>query len=191
MIIAIDVDDVLADFFDQLIRFHNKNYDTSFIKEDFVTYDVWDIWGGTRQEAIDKMHEFFRSEYFEEIKPIEGSLRAIKELKKKHKLVVVTSRFDMVTEKTILWLKKHYHDALTDVHFSHYEKDTSKATACKRLGAEILIDDATKNVMECAGIGMHILLFDCPWNRDIVSGKNITRVHNWDEILKEISRLES
>ena len=191
MIIAVDMDEILANFFDQLLLYHNDKYNTSYKREDIVSYDLWDVWGGTKEEAIIKIRQFFHSKYFDEIRPIEGSLKGIAELKKRHTLVVITSRFDIFMEKTILWLKKHYKDSFKDVYFTHYDKDVSKASVCKKLGVDIIIDDAEKNAIECSREGIKVLLYDYPWNRKLSSSKNIKRVHSWKDILLSISSLET
>ena len=190
MIIAVDVDDVLTDFFDQLIIFHNETYNTSLKIEDFQSYDTWKTWGGTRDEAISKIKKFFTSEYFDRIKPIKGSLQAIRSLEDRHKLIIVTSRLDMVAEKTMAWLRRHYQDSFKEVHFSYYDKNISKSQLCKKLGVQVIIDDAEINIIECAKAGMKVLAYDRPWNSNIKSSDNIIRVHNWDEIIVEISKLE-
>ena len=190
MIIAVDVDDVLADFTDQLIVFYNKTYNTSFKKKDFTSYDFWDIWGGTKEETIHTMNQFFKSKYFERISPIEGSLHAIRLLEKKHELIIVTSRYTIVADKTISWLRKHYSDSFKEIHFSYYDKNISKSELCRKLGAQVIIDDAEKNILDCAKIGMTVLVYDCPWNKHIKTNDKITRVHNWNDIIKVISKLK-
>jgi len=191
VIIAVDVDDVLADFFDQLIIFHNDKYHTSFKKEDFTSYDVWNTWGETKEKSIQKVIQFCKSEYFERISPIEDSLHAIKLLEKNHKLIIVTSRFDIVADKTVAWLKKYYHDSFKEIHFSQYDKDVKKSELCKKLGAQVIIDDAERNILDCAQAGMTVLVYDCPWNQHIRTSDKIIRVYNWNDILKEIAKLNS
>jgi uncharacterized HAD superfamily protein len=191
MFIAVDIDEVLAEFMDKLLEYHNDTYGTSFIKEDFISYDFWDVWGGTREEAIVKVKDFFRSRYSDEIVTVEGSLKAIAELRKKHTLTVVTSRYDSVIEHTHSWIKKHYPDSFNGVHFAHYDKNMSKAAICRRLEADVIIDDTTATATECSKIGMHVLLYDRPWNRKLLLQKNMTRVYSWEDILREIERLSS
>lgn len=51
MRIGIDLDDVLAEFLEALIAYHNERYGTTLRTEDFMVYRFWEVWGGTRDEA--------------------------------------------------------------------------------------------------------------------------------------------
>lgn len=58
MNVGVDLDEVLADFLPSLMDYHNENYGTDFKKEDFHSYQFWHVWGGTREEAIQKYMAF-------------------------------------------------------------------------------------------------------------------------------------
>ena len=45
-VIAVDIDEVLAQFMPTLARFHNDNYNTSLVIEDFQSYRFNEVWGG-------------------------------------------------------------------------------------------------------------------------------------------------
>ena len=92
MLIAVDLDDVLADTVNAVVSFHNETYGTTLTREDFISPHWEDVWGGTRAESVNKFLEFTRSPYFTDVSPIAGSQRAIASLKKSHELVIVTSR---------------------------------------------------------------------------------------------------
>jgi len=92
MKIALDLDDVLLDFIPALATFHNKRYGTSLTKKDFHSYYFADVWGGTVDEAIQKMHIFYDSKYFDNMLPVEGSVEGVNYLKKEHDLLIATSR---------------------------------------------------------------------------------------------------
>ena len=82
MLIAIDLDEVLADTLTSLIKYHNNEYDTSFRRADFFSYSWWEVWGGTREESIEKFMQFSRTELFTSIQPILHAISAIRELSK-------------------------------------------------------------------------------------------------------------
>ncbi len=61
------------------------------------------------------------------------------------------------------------------------EADDLKSSICRRIKADIFIDDALHNVEDVAQAGIRTLLFDQPWNRvEIPPG--IIRVRSWAEI---------
>lgn len=66
--------------------------------------------------------------------------------------------------------------------------EAHRATLCRSLGAHVLIDDNPKYAVECAEIGMRVLLFDYdnsyPWCKSdsAISHPLVTKVHNWQEV---------
>ena len=82
MKIAIDIDEVLGQFMKALIEFHNNEYKTNLKLEDFFSYNFWNIWGGTKEEAIQKVYNFHKTNYFKSIIPVKDSQESIKKLKK-------------------------------------------------------------------------------------------------------------
>jgi uncharacterized HAD superfamily protein len=69
-------------------------------------------------------------------------------------------------------------------HALHHAKELKKFK--KAAGHEVFIED---NLEECEVLSNHckkVFLFDHPWNRRPVKGKNIIRVKNWHEIRKGI-----
>lgn len=65
MLIRIDLDDVLADFINSLIRFHNQTYGTDLTKDQFHSYNFWEVWGGNREEAIQKVYKFHTTHFYQ------------------------------------------------------------------------------------------------------------------------------
>lgn len=58
----------------------------------------------------------------------------------------------------------------------------------RSLGAKVLIDDNPKYAIECAEVGIRVLLFDFensyPWAKteSVDQHPLVTRVHNWEEV---------
>lgn len=49
-----------------------------------------------------------------------------------------------------------------------------------------MIDDKPDIALFLAENGVHVLLFDAPYNKS-VKHKNITRVHSWDDIYRYVN----
>jgi len=187
MRIGIDVDEVLADLMNPLVRFHNENYETNLSRKHFKTFNLWETWGGTEEDAKQKVYDFFQSGYFRNIKPVENSQESINILSKKNNLVIVTSRPDYIKEKTLSWIKENFQDCFLDVYFtSEWSNNgkTRKTDICKKINTNFMIEDDLNKSIEIAKIGINVLLFDCPWNKSPNLPKNITRIYNWNEILQ-------
>ncbi|CAI9773296.1 unnamed protein product [Fraxinus pennsylvanica] len=54
------------------------------------------------------------------------------------------------------------------------------------LGAKVLIDDNPRYAIECAEVGIKVLLFDYensyPWSKMVNRHPLVTKVHNWEEV---------
>ncbi len=191
MKIGIDIDEVLARFLPAIIRYHNETYNTSLKKEDFKTYNLWESWGGTREESIGKINDFFKTDYFRKIKPISGAQEATRVLKDNNDLSIITSRKDEIAKETNYWVDKHFPNIFSGVHFAgHYfsngKNSRTKGQICNSLDVDILIEDNFEYALECISPKRKVLLFDYPWNREIKLPQGIKRVHSWEEIIENI-----
>ncbi|KAJ3212408.1 hypothetical protein HDU83_005786 [Entophlyctis luteolus] len=202
-VVAVDMDEVLCATNQALIDFHNANYDTQLEMKDFVSYNYEEIWGGTRKQAIDKVRLFYASDHFSErMQVVPGARVALETLKDWYDLVVVTARQEVVHQETHLFLRSHFPDIFTDVHFAnHYLTpeeaarmvSKTKGELCQEVGAKILIDDSLQHARECAAKGIRVFLFDHEgeygWNK-LPDGMhlpdNVSRVHKWDEVVEAL-----
>lgn len=190
MKIAIDIDDVLADFLPTLLLFYNKRHGANYEKNHFTSYHLWETWGGTREEAIDKVFEFYDTEEFKHTPVITGAQQVVNKLKQQHELVIVTARPEAIREKTESWITTHFPNTFSSVHianrFSKSGPQTTKAELCEKYGADMLIDDSLDYALECVAPHRKILLFNNPWNQHEELPIGITRVHSWEEIPRHI-----
>ncbi len=93
MRIGIDFDEIITDSLSVIIELHNAKYGTKLKKEDFHSYRFWEIWGGTKEEAVRKVHEFMETDRFAHMSPVAGSLKVLRALKESgHELYIITGR---------------------------------------------------------------------------------------------------
>lgn len=187
-ILAIDIDEVLFPFTENLAIFHNERYGTSLTTHDFSTFYLEQVWGGTAADAFRKVSEFQQTGAITRLGPIPGAVEGIKALKGHYKLVIVTSRQSTIQKETGSWLERHFPETFAGVHFANYWDPelpkVSKADVCGAIGAEILIEDHLDYARVCAGRGIRVLLFgDYPWNQADSLPKGIERIEDWDGIL--------
>ena len=191
MKIGIDLDEVLADFLPALIEYHNATYRTSLVRGRFRTYRFWEIWGGTREEAIQRVYDFHKTAYFKNMKPVVGSQEAIDILKRNNDLMVVTSRTEDVAETTREWIAQHFPNIFSGIYFAnHYSQSGSPRTKkeiCNSEDIDLLIEDSLEYALECLTPQRKVLLLDCPWNSDSDLPQGIYRVNSWKEIPSSIS----
>jgi uncharacterized HAD superfamily protein len=135
-----------------------------------------------------KMHLFFNSDYFRNMKPVEGAVETIGQLSQKNGLFIVTSRYKIIKEKTYEQVDGHFKGirgiCFTKNNYTNNGWNMTKAEACSMLEADVLIEDSLEYARDCAAHGFRVLLFDEPWNRAKRLPKKITRVKSWQEILQ-------
>jgi len=190
MIIAIDLDDVLAASLIEFMDFHNKNYGTKLKKKDFTAYYLTEIMDISREEENKRVGLFDKSEHSNNIKPIDGSQKAISSLNKKHKLIIVTSRPEGLEKKTRECLLK-YIPEIKEIYFIRKDytgHKKTKAEVCKEIKADVIIEDNLGYALECANAGIKVFLMDYPWTKTKEKNKRVIRVRSWGDILRRIDK---
>lgn len=193
MIIAIDLDDVLADSLNSFIEFYNKHYDKTLKYEDFIAYTLSEIKGIPREEENRILEHFDESNYFDNIKPMKDAVEVIEKLSKNHEIIIITSRTKDKEEKTKKWVNKFFKD-IKRIYFirkNYHEKPKTKAEICKEFNADVLIEDNLSYAKNCAESGVKVLLFDYPWNKVENLPPLVKRVKSWAEILNVLKKLEN
>ncbi len=196
MKIGIDYDEILIATLPQIIKYHNDKFATNLKLEDFHSYNFWEVWGGTRQEAIDKVHDFFKTPYFQNAKPIRGSQKNVNALRRNHDLAIITARQDHLENHTRNEANLYFPNTFQEIYFgNHYARNTSneekttKKEMCNKGGINLLIDDSLKYATDSVSDERKVLLFNYPWNQtNETLHENIIRVNSWEEALKEIGR---
>lgn len=187
--IWIDIDEVLAHFLESYLNFYNNKYNSSFKRNDFFSYNFWEVVWWDKNKAIDDVHDFFETKHFELIQPIEWSQEAMMKLSKIYELNIITSRQSLIETKTIKWLDINFEWVFKEVHFwNHFWKDwerKTKSQICKDLWINLLIEDSIDYALDCANNNINVILFDSPWNQTNAKlPENIIRIKSWNEILE-------
>lgn len=188
LLIAVDLDDVLFDFLGYFFHWHNDKYGSSLQKQDMVFDKIWDAWGGTKEEATERIPLFWRETEILEIEPISGSFETLKKLETTHRFVVISARDAASSNKTKAWFGKYFPGIFEEITLGisdpmAHEKPMTKAELCKQLNANLLIDDQIVHAIECAKVGIRVLLFgNHPHNQSAVLPKTVVRVKDWDDV---------
>jgi len=195
MKIGLDLDEVTVEFLDSLLKFYNLKLGKNHNINEFETYKFWEIWGGTREEAIKIVDEFYYSPHFDSILPVENAVASINELLKNNEIIIITARPSFFREKTESWLKKHFKLPFEivfseDFNNSASRGSSSKAEICKSLNIRLMIEDNKDYALDCANSGIKVILFNKPWNQNL-NHENIIRVNGWQEVLKAIHSINN
>ncbi|MCK9467248.1 MAG: hypothetical protein M0P94_02875 [Candidatus Absconditabacterales bacterium] len=190
-IIAVDLDEVLAETARALLSYKKNRINGKRITwNEISSYNLWEI----EKLGINKKKSIWVFLWFllgaglwNKINPVVGAKTKLKEFKRKgYKLHVVTARHFLLRFATGVWLYINYKHIFDSVEFANFftRFSTKKSEICKKLGANIIIEDNLENAIECANEGIKVYLIDKPWNQnyDKKKHKGITKVSSWSEI---------
>jgi len=188
--IAVDIDDTLFAHFSELAEWHNSQFGTNLTLEHNHPKgeDALRAWkADTIEQAVRRVHEFYKTSQYEEAKPFEDALKVMARLSKDYELIIVTARDTIQEEFTHLWLSRYFTDMYKDVHFtamySLEGKARTKLEVFRDLNVDYVIDDSLQNCLDAAEDGRIALVYgDYPWNRQVDSSKNTIRVNEWLDI---------
>ena len=180
MTILVDMDDVLEQLLDAMIRYNNARYGSCTTLEDVREWDLTKAFPTlTPEQAYSS--EFDKS-FWKSVKPMPGADEALRTLLARgHEIYVVTaSIYQTIPEK------------LDDVLFRYFpyidEAHVIITSRKQMIRGDILVDDGPHNF---PGGDYYKILFDAPHNRSFdESTVGAVRVKNWQEALEAIERYE-
>lgn len=188
--IAVDIDGVLANSHEPFMGFYNERNGTNFNVGGICSYDFWRTFGISEEESAREIADFYFSENFKELSPVEDSQRVTKLLSQKNVLAIITARPDFIRERTLKWINSYFPNVFSNAHFtSQFWGNSSKekkSGLCLENGYEVIIEDSAEYANECAEQGINALLLDKPWNRKNLLHPKVQRVSNWMGVLEHI-----
>lgn len=193
MKIAVDLDDVLASFIAEFLKWYNPQYGTNWEFSDVVDYHWPNFMHITVEQAIKDVHAFFLSEEFANLPLMPGAKEWISQLATEHELYIVTARQNAAKETTHNWLDENFPDVFCEVLFAnHYSADGSpaftKGELCQQVGCELLIDDDGRHIDSLLQVGIKVVLMDKPWNKNDQLPAGVTRAYNWEDATRAIEK---
>lgn len=190
-IIAVDLDEVLAETFRALLKKKKwKFFGTKISWDEAISYKLREVpkFNLTKKRAIFIYVRFLLWAWLRtKIAPVVWAKTKLKEFKKKgYKFHVVTARHFLLRFATGLWLCKNYRHIFQSVVFANFftRFSTKKSEICKKLWATMIIEDNLENAEECAKEWIKVYLLDKPWNQnyDKKKHKGIIKVNSWADI---------
>lgn len=189
MVIATDADGVLTD-----MSGFNFVYGERFFGHaptDPSGYTTAEIFGESkRREFLFGLRHFY--DYCSRLSPRENAVEVCGRLcSGGNELYVITAR-KFSTQRTPLgalsrrlfqkWIVKNGFRFNDIFYCSEVGTPPQKLGFCRRISADIMIEDKGDTALYLAENGIRVLLFDAPYNQ-YISHENIVRVFSWDEIL--------
>lgn len=190
-IIWIDLDEVLSETVDGVLKFHNYQINGKLAnRKDISSYYLWDIkkFKLTKEEWIKYFKSFLDSKDRENILPVQGAKAWLEKLIKIWwKIAIITARRIEIKDFTIQRLNKYFlwmrNEIVFANHFSQNEKN--KSELCKQQWIKIMIEDNLEYAKELSEKGIKVYLLAKPWNKKYKNGMdpNIIKVAWREEII--------
>ena len=193
-IIWIDLDEVLAETLDQILKDNNyKLWNIETSREDILDYYIFNNkkLNITLEDGTKYFHQVYLNDTALNIEVVAWAKQKIIELKDKwYTLKIVSARPEDVANYTRKWLDKHFNDIFYSVHFANHfnyswseKKKRKKSEICKELWITIMVEDIFEYALDLAENWVYTYLLEKPWNKHInIKHKNIKRVMSWEEI---------
>lgn len=173
MIVAVDIDGVLAELHTEWIRIANETFGTSY--DAAKVFTRWDIHHNT-PEIGNKIYEVLEDPHlYDNVKVVEGAAEGVELLRKQGNSVVFVSAaptgfFDA---KSNWMLRNGFLDKSRRTHGDLY-----KANDKSLIRAQVLIDDGPKNIENFQGMS---ICFDAPYNQTIKKPRYY-RMRGWKDL---------
>jgi 5'(3')-deoxyribonucleotidase len=193
-IIAVDIDDVLAVFAEEFVKFSNDKWSTSLQVDDYTEH--WsEMWQINKDQTNDRAKEWYASGFTGSLPANQTAKEVLEELSKLYELVITTSRHSALRVETEEWINKNFEGIFATIHFAGIWEDqhssheelikVTKAELCKKIGADFLIDDQPKHCIAASEAGINALLFgEYSWNRKTASAPRLHKVSDWQDVKK-------
>lgn len=190
-IIAIDIDDVLANNAKAFVEYTNQKWGMSLSPSDYDEH--WSkVWQVDNEETERRATEFHESGVMSLYEHDRTAFEVLSNLRRDYKLTILTSRRIQTKEITIEWISKYYGDIFDSesIYFSGiwekihdrsiHQTKTEKAT---EIGVDFLIDDQLKHCLSFAESGKNAVLFgDYSWNQIDQLPNNVMRCVDWKAV---------
>lgn len=167
-IIAVDMDEVVADAIGEHLKRYNEMFKTCINREHLVGRHLRDVIPAEHQEAaIEIVHT---EDFFAELEVMPGAQEVLQKLASKHEIFITTAAMEVPNSfnAKYKWLRYHF-PFLSPMNYVY-------CGAKHIIAADYLIDDNVRHFLRFKGEG---ILFDAPHNRDVTGYR---RVRNWHEV---------
>ncbi|MDR3298001.1 MAG: hypothetical protein LBT19_01325 [Candidatus Nomurabacteria bacterium] len=191
-LLAVDIDNVLADFNEAFIEYANKNWGSNLVIED-CTEDWSRLFNIDQAEWQRRATELFseKSQIYYHLPIVSGAQAGLTKLKSHFDIIAITSRSRATNDATHAWLNDNLPGLIDEVHFSGIYDDfqqgieshkATKGKICKDLSINFFIDDEPKHCLATADHEISTIIFgDYPSNRNF-NDPRIPRAKTWREV---------
>jgi len=185
LVVAIDCDDVLLPSMIRIVERYNVLYQTA-VELEYAHTSAYPGWNADRDTIHGRILEIQTSPEYAVTPPFEDAIATVHRLAVEHELHLVTARPVTMTAVTNAMINTYFGECFAGVE--HVGLDGSKGEICRRIGADVLVDDNLKHLVDAASYGtIHGMWFgEYPWQQNDSSDVAI-RCADWTAVEKEIA----
>jgi len=181
MKLGFDIDGVIANFSQPLLRTIQETYGLTLAEKDITSFSLTHVLGITRTEETQLITDIL----YKDLPLYPGAKDTLEKLSREgHSIYLLTGRYPPLREITQTWLKDNgvpYNELHLLEMGKKYQVNIS--------GLDVIVEDSLDEALEWSARVKTVLLFDHPYNQTL-NVKNLTkRVYNWNEVYQEIHRL--
>ena len=195
--VLLDMDGVIADFYESFAAFLNKNYGCSLpLDQEPSIYSIneWG-YGADKVDIAGASQAWIMQGGMKDLSPYDGAGDFVRALSDMCTVYIVTARVgdwqtkmpvevvEKIKSDTTEWLDSLGIDT-SKLFFSH-----EKVDFCLEHGISILVEDKMSTALEAAKSGLHTILVNRGWNGSKMDRYKIYRTYGYDDVLNTIKRL--
>jgi len=185
--VELDLDGVLLDTMSYFCEIYNLLNKTNKTIYDMTRYGFFEDWGETEEEFWN-VFDFCQ---LDEIEPLDNKApKYIKKIAKKYRVDIVTAREEKQRKDIMECLERI--GLIQGIHFTQLKLTLHPLIDSKLdIPYDLYIDDSTNLAKLIQNQQYHyvygtrqMLLWQQPWNWNVVSGNGVYRVTGWKDIIK-------
>jgi 5'-nucleotidase len=183
LVVALDVDEVLANLMSEWLRRYNHEYDDTLIPEDITGWDI-----SAHTKCPDKFHQYlYAPNLYKHVTPLLGTRPTVDAIRAAgHRVVFATSCTQGSEADKLAWLRRWGfapHATLKDAMRDFYPCSDKSV-----IRADALFDDGVHNV---EAFPSHAFLVDHPHNRRTPCTRPRIRFSDWPRVLFQLNRISN
>jgi len=180
MNLGFDIDGVISDFVKTFIGLVRKRYNLILKEADIYCHDLNLVLGISKEER----NELIRETLKEDLALNPNAKKTIEKLYSDgHKIFILTARPKDLVNVTKNWLKNKGIPYTKLIQLNEGEKYLAE------VDLDLIVEDNLEDALGLSKKVKNILIYDHPWNQSKNIKKLVKRVYSWDDIYKEIARL--
>lgn len=180
MLVAIDVDSTLHDYWEQFSAAAMALHGVDLPYADQRSWSVDLLTGDQVRQVVESTHDDQR---IAEAIAYPGAADAIQAWRRAgHQILITTHRRPDAHDATAEWLREQ------DIPFDLLRCGWKKVDHCREVGVGLLIDDAPENLETAMAEGIAVATIRHPWNRDLLDEHpEIFHGDSWDALAASLA----